>query len=245
MIFADVHNHSLCDTDDGARSEEIMFRMLDTAYADGIRLLCLTPHFHPLSFGDNQASALENFRKLQSYAAEHCPQLRLYLGNELRYSPNCDSWIREGFCHSLGSTSLILVDFPADAGQKRIVHGLSQLFSMGYSPVLAHAERYPNLPVSAIRTFLRNGIHIQINAGSLTGTFGWGTRRRARQLLRHRLVTMVASDAHDLKHRPPLLSRGYHLAVKLTDKDYADRIFYSNAVDLLENNREGLVKEDE
>jgi len=79
----------------------------------------------------------------------------------------------------------------------------------------------------------------------LTGSFGWGARRRARQLLDRRLVTTVASDAHDLSRRPPQLSDGYHLTVKLTDKDYADRVFYRNAVDLLENNREGLVKEDE
>ena len=90
-----------------------------------------------------------------------------------------------------------------------------------------------------------NGVHIQINAGSLTGSFGWRVQLRARQLLKHRLVSVVASDAHDLHRRPPLLSKGYDLSVKLTDKDYADRIFCSNAVDLLENYREGLVKENE
>lgn len=245
MIFADIHNHSLCAVDDGARSEESMYKMVDASYADGTRLLCLTPHFHPVCFGDNRESSLESFQKLQAYATTRYPQLRLYLGNELRYSPNCDNWMREGFCRPLGPTALVLVDFAADVGQKLIIRGLSQLLSMGYCPVLAHAERYTNLSVNAIRDFVRNGIHIQINAGSLTGTFGLGPRLRARQLLRRRLVRVVASDAHDLKYRPPLLSRGYHLTIKLTDKDYADRIFYSNAVDLLENNREGLVKKDE
>jgi len=245
MIFADIHNHSLASVDDGARSEEMMFKMVDTAYADGTRLLCLTPHFAPVHFGDNRQATLESFEKLQAYAAEHYPQLRLYLGNELRHSPNCDRWLREGFCRPLGDTSLVLVDFPADIGQHLIIRGLSQLLSMGYRPVLAHAERYSNLSKSTVQDFLRNGAQIQINAGSLTGSFGWGARRRARQLLDRRLVTTVASDAHDLSRRPPQLSDGYHLTVKLTDKDYADRVFYRNAVDLLENNREGLVKEDE
>ena len=121
MIFADIHNHSLACVDDGARSEEAMFRMVDAAYADGIRLLCLTPHFHPVCFGDNRASSLESFKKLQAYCAEHHPDLRLYLGNELRYGPNCDNWLKEGFCRALGSSSLVLVDFPADAGQSLII----------------------------------------------------------------------------------------------------------------------------
>ena len=245
MIFADIHNHSLAFVDDGAQSEEIMYRMVDAAYANGTRLLCLTPHFHPICFSDNREAALESFEKLQAYAAEHYPKLRLYLGNELRHGPNCDSWIREGFCRPLGNSSLILVDFPMDVDQRVVVRGLSQILSIGYRPVLAHAERYPNLTRNAVRDFLRNGVQIQINSGSLTGSFGYGARWRARQLMRYRLVSMVASDAHDLRHRSPRLSDGYYLTAKLTDKDYADRVFYHNAVDLLENNREGLVKEDE
>jgi protein-tyrosine phosphatase len=245
MIFADIHNHSLASVDDGACSEEMMYQMVDAAYADGIRILCLTPHFHPIYFGDNREATLESFHKLQDYTARRYPQLQLYLGNELRHSPNCDSWLREGFCRSLGETRLVLVDFPAETGPHLIIKGLSQLLSMGYKPILAHAERYSNLSLHTIRDLYRDGIRIQINAGSLSGSFGWSVRLRARQLLRQRLVHLVASDAHDLKHRPPHLSTGYQITVKLTEKDYADQIFYRNAVDLLENNQEGLVKEDE
>ena len=243
MIFADIHNHSLASTDDGARSDEIMFKMVDAAYADGTRLLCLTPHFHPIHFGDNRQSSLDSFQKLRAYAAGKYPDLRLMLGNELRYGPNCDNWIREGFCRPLGNGCLILVDFPEDVEQHIIIRGLSQILSMGYRPVLAHAERYPKLSRNTIRDFLRNGVQIQINAGSLNG--GYGIRHRARKLLQLRMVSLVASDAHDLTYRAPSLSPGYNLTVKLTDKEYADQVFYHNAVALLENNREGLVKEDE
>lgn len=241
MMFADIHNHTLAAVDDGAQCEQTMYRMLDAAYADGTRFLCLTPHFHPGFFGDNRKAAQESFQKLRNYAAAHCPQLQLYLGNELRYSPNCDNWLREGMCRTLNDTSLVLVDFSADTQQGQIVRGLEQLLSMGYVPVLAHAERYYHLSVSAIREFKRNGIHIQVNAGSLTGSFGWGARLRTRRLLNEHLVCMVASDAHDLHRRPPQLSQGYRIASKLTDREYADRIFCHNAKNLLENNWEGLV----
>lgn len=245
MEFADIHNHSLSGVDDGALSDEIMYRMIDDAYADGTRVLCLTPHFYPLVFGDNREDIHESFQKLRTYAAEHCPGLRLYLGNELRYTLNCDHWIRDGLCRTLDSSSLILVDFSTDATQQQITRGLSQLLSMGYQPILAHAERYPNLSTASIRDFIKNGVRIQINAGSLTGHFGLGSRRRALRLLRNRLVCTVASDAHNLHRRPPTLSKGYHIARKITDQDYADRVFCYNAIGLLENNREGLVKENE
>ena len=245
MIFADIHNHSLSCVDDGPRTEEAMLKMVDAAYRDGIRFLCLTPHFHPVCFGDNRTAASESFQKLQAYAGRHYPDLRLYLANELRFGPNCDSWLKEGYCRTLNNSSLVLVDFSTEARQQLIIKGLSQLLSMGYRPVLAHAERYSNLTESAIRDCIQNGIPIQINAGSLYGRFGWRARNRARRLLRQHLVCTVASDAHDLRYRPPFLSKGYQLALKLTDKDYADQVFCHNAVDLLENNLEGLVKEDE
>lgn len=245
MIFADIHNHSLASADDGASTEEAMYNMVEAAYADGVRLLCLTPHFHPVSYGDNREASQNSFEKLCAYSAGHCPGLRLYLGNELRYSPNCDNWMREGLCRTLGSTSLVLVDFSADVGESLIIRGLSQLMSMGYQPILAHAERYASLSRATVQDLHRNGIQIQINAGSLTGDCGWIIRLRAKRLLCSRLVCMVASDAHNLRNRPPLLSSAYQIAVKLTDKDYADRIFYGNVCDLLEKNQEGLVKEDE
>lgn len=245
MLFADIHNHCLASVDDGATSEEMMYQMLDAAYADGTRLLCLTPHFYPGIFGDNREATLENFIKLRDYANQHYPQLQLYLGNELRYSPNCDAWLKDGLCRTLNETNAVLVDFPADASQNLITRGLEQLLSRGYLPVLAHAERYSSLSADAIRDFRRNGIRIQINAGSLTGSWGWSTKLRARRLLRKRLVCMVSSDAHDLTYRTPLLSRSHRITQKITDEDYADLLFYRNAVALLETNREGLVKEDE
>lgn len=245
MIFADIHNHTLASVDDGAKSEQMMYRMLDAAYADGTRFLCLTPHFHPGCFGDNREAAKESFQKLRSYAAQHCPQLQLYLGNELRFSPNCDHWLREGLCRTLNGTVSVLVDFSADASQEQINRGLGRLLSMGYVPVLAHAERYYRLSIATIRNLKRNGIRIQINAGSLTGSFGWRAQFRVRRLLREHLVCMVASDAHNLKNRPPLLSESYLIAKKLTDQKYADRIFFHNAKNLLENNEEGLVNQDE
>lgn len=245
MEFADIHNHALSGVDDGAPSQEIMYQMIDAAYADGTRYLCLTPHFPPLFFGDNRQATLESFRKLREYAAERYPQLRLYLGNELRYTNNCDNWLREGLCRTLDGDAVLLVDFPLDAEAQQITRGLTQLLGMGYQPILAHAERYSNFSVSSIRKFISNGIRIQVNAGSLFSCFGLGARLRALRLIRNRLVCIIASDAHDLHRRPPVLSKGYQAVMKITDKDYADRVFYYNALALLENNQEGLVKENE
>ena len=44
--FIDMHCHCLPGIDDGARNMEESLQMLQQAYADGIRKVIATPHFH-------------------------------------------------------------------------------------------------------------------------------------------------------------------------------------------------------
>ena len=45
--FADIPFHGLWGVDDGPETEAEMYQLLDAAYAEGTRWLCVTPHFHP------------------------------------------------------------------------------------------------------------------------------------------------------------------------------------------------------
>ena len=42
--FTDIHAHFVYGVDDGAKTPEDMYRMLDAANADGITCLFATPH---------------------------------------------------------------------------------------------------------------------------------------------------------------------------------------------------------
>ena len=46
MDFYDIHSHILAKVDDGAETFEMSCRMLDMAYEEGIRHLCVTPHYN-------------------------------------------------------------------------------------------------------------------------------------------------------------------------------------------------------
>ena len=54
MLLADMHIHVLCGVDDGARTEEEMRAIVTKSYEEGVRVMCVTPHFHPRYFGDNR-----------------------------------------------------------------------------------------------------------------------------------------------------------------------------------------------
>ena len=86
MQFSDIHIHALCDCDDGAKSLEQMYKMIDAAYVDGTRYICLTPHYNPGYFGENTENVNKSFELLLEYAKKY-PDLQIILGNELRYNP--------------------------------------------------------------------------------------------------------------------------------------------------------------
>ena len=234
MNFADIHIHALFGVDDGPKTERDMQRMVDAVYADGTRVLCLTPHYHPGYFGENREKAVVAFKELAGYVREKYPDMALFLGNELRYSPEAVSWLADGACRTMNGTDFVLVDFYQDEKQKDIVRALEGLMNGGYTPILAHAERYPNLAIRTVQDLSRNGVWIQLDVQSLLGGSGMGAKFRSKALLKAGLVDIVSSDAHDLNKRVPGLAKGYRYVARKYSQEYANGIFYENAVRILQ-----------
>ena len=61
---------------------------------------------------------------------------------------------------------------------------------------------------------IRMGCLGQVTAMSLTGGFGPEVKQLAEDLLIHRLVHLIASDAHSTDHRPPILTPAVKAASK-------------------------------
>ncbi len=233
--FSDIHIHALYGVDDGAKDAQEMYAILDACYADGIRLLCMTPHCHPGYFGENHEKVEAAFAQAQAYAREKYPELELYLGNELRYERGCTAWLAEGRCRTLNGTDYVLVDFSDNAPEDTICQGLDRLLNGGYIPVLAHGERYRKLDgkLRRLREFRDNGVVIQVDVRALLGAFGLRTQIRARGILSRHLADLVCSDAHDLTQRRPGLSQGYDWIARKCGVDYANAVCRDNARKLI------------
>lgn len=237
MAFADIHNHILFGVDDGARVEKEMYQLIDAAYADGVRHLCFTPHYHPAYFGEHQEEIAAGFRMASAYAASRYLDLSLYLGNELRYERSCMEWLEQGRYKTLNGSQYLLVDFlypePADA----ILDAMLRVLNGGYTPVLAHVERYESLhrDMREVERMKSWGVVLQVDAQSPLGGLGRGAKHRSRRLLAAGLIDVVASDAHDLVRRPPQLRPCFEFVSKKYGEDYAIQLFWENPLRILES----------
>ena len=208
LSFFDLHSHLLCEVDDGAKSPEEMYKMLEASYEDGVRAICLTPHYSPYLFGDTSEAAQKAYALLEEYVAQKHPDMRIFLGNELGYHQDAVEALNTGRCRTLNGSRYVLLDFPEGIMLFAIKNAVEQLKGAGYSVILAHAERYRCLhgEFEWIASFVAAGGVIQLNASSYLGAWGSRAKRQWKRLVKKQLVHIIASDAHNLTTRPPQMS---------------------------------------
>lgn len=242
MFYTDIHCHLLYGVDDGAKTKEDMFAMLDASYQDGVRNLCATPHYHPGYYGENENDALKAFSELKEYAADKYPDMRLFLGNELHYRRGAVQWIKDGTCKTINNTDYLLMDFVENETRENILSALSSVLSVGYIPVLAHAERYTSLygKIKDLKAISMDGVFIQISAGSLLGEFGLRCKMQAKKLVDQCIADLVSSDAHGLHHRVTHMNECYNYLLDKYGEDAADTLCRLTADRIL-----GISKEKE
>jgi len=209
----DLHSHLLYSVDDGAGNLEESLELARIAVADGIHTVVLTPHIHPGRYKNQSSNLLSKVLKFQGELDAAGVPLQLRLGGEVRLSMESLELILEGevpFLGSVGGYKIMLLEFPHQMIPVGSQQFIEKLLAMKIRPLIAHPER--NKAVMAqpdrIRIFVDSGCWLQVTAGSVAGRFGEQSKQTADWLIRNDLVHVLASDAHNAEHRPPVISDG-------------------------------------
>lgn len=229
--FFDLHSHMLCGVDDGAGSPEEMYQMLEMAYADGIRAICLTPHYSPYLFGNTTEASKKSFALLKQYVAAHHPDMRLFLGHELGYHHSGLEALDKGLCRTINGGRYVLVDFPEGVDFFELSGAMENMLRSGYRVILAHTERYHCLArhMDWLEEFVENGGLIQVNASSATGSWGKSAQKQWKKLVKKRLVHIVSTDAHNLTTRLPVMTVCLPVLEKYCDPRTVRALIWDNA----------------
>lgn len=237
MEFIDMHNHILPNIDDGSSSMEETIHMLRIAYDEGIRTIVTTSHFYPGRFEVPLERLKERFKEVKECAADVLPKVDLLLGCEIFYSHDSIRLVKEKVIPVMADTRYVLVEFSPLADYRYIKTGLQSFILEGYSPILAHVERYENVVnhIDKVVELIEMGVCIQVNAMSITGEMGRAYQSISKKLLKNHCVHIIATDAHGEKFRVPRLKKCYNLVLKKYGKEYADELFMNNQQKILMN----------
>ncbi len=221
----DLHTHLLPDWDDGAESWEETDRMVEIAASDGIGAVCLTPHIFRFSrHQDSQETLEERFGQFyERYKDEN--RVMFFRGAEVFIHPDLVREVGDRTL-SINQSEYVFVEFPSDqipAGTRDLFY---RMMLAGYTPIISHPERNDLLgrQPEILFDLVSRGCLAQLTAGSLTGGFGSEVKKRAEIFLKHHLVHLMASDAHDSKNRRPVLSHGVEAAARIVGQETAEAL---------------------
>lgn len=243
--FVDIHHHLLHGMDDGPQSFEETVQMLHHAVKQGVRHVAATPHIRP---GQTEFDVELYRRRLmdaRGYARENNLPIRIWSGSEVFYTSMTEAFLRQGRIPTLGGGWHVLVEFEPQVGMRTIVEAADRIGNLGYTMVLAHAERYRSLYVGKRLARLKDDyrIMVQVNADTLMNTrdvlrSGW-----IRHMLREDIVDIVASDAHGVRQRACSMARCAEEIARLYGEKKARQLCADNAMAVL-NERAAIGKKD-
>lgn len=237
----DLHCHILPGLDDGPDDLDQSIAMARAAVADGVSTLVATPHVGTRNFDapiTRIRDAADNL--VQRLQSENIP-LKLLLGTELAATSDIAALLDAGRALTLGATGrFLLIELPFTGQPAGLERQFFDLEIAGYKILLAHPERSmacqhdPGL----LARLRERGYRAQINARSLVGREGRRVRNLCIRWLRDGLVDAIASDGHDARRRPPILTPARRTILRIGDEDLWLRLTADNPAAMLKSTRE-------
>jgi len=236
----DVHCHLLPEIDDGPKSMGEALKLALIAVQNGITHSVVTPHIHHGRYENDAESIYSHYEDFKD--ALHCHDIELNLGMaaEVRAGPEIIEMIERDEIPFLGEyegRKVLLLEFPHNkipVGSDKLVRTLS---SRGILPMIAHPERNKDVMrnLKKLEQLIDLGCLVQVTAGSVAGQFGAKAKKRADQILKNNWCTVLASDAHNVKSRPPNLNPGHQAAAQIVGESRAWDLVHTTPFSIVEN----------
>lgn len=227
--YVDIHAHILPGVDDGPKDMEETVRVLRASYEQGIRTIIATPHYHV-----GRKTTPERLMEITSEVSKEAEKIdkdfKIYLGNEIYYEKGClEALVQKRACTMAGSR-YVLVEFSLEESYKEIYDGMRDFVMEGYIPIIAHAERFHFLfsNKERIRSMVKLGCYIQVNADSIRSGFLHSRASYVRKLIIEGLVHFIATDCHNTDGRSPNMEKGLDSLRKYADEGIINRLVVIN-----------------
>lgn len=207
--FVDYHSHILPGVDDGIRTLSDSLAVLNEYEKLGVSEVWLTPHIM-----EDYPNTTESLRTRFSELKEaYKGKVILHLASE--------NMMDELFLERLESNDLLplndkflLVETSYFNPPNGLSDILEKIFEKGYTPVLAHPERYTYMSKDNYENVLDRGIKMQLNLLSLSGFYGKYAQQKALALAEYGAYSYVGTDLHNISQTRQLKSifKSHHLS---------------------------------
>ena len=231
----DMHCHILPGIDDGAQTVEESLALLALEKEQGIKKIVFTPHFNPerqdmeefLSAHQRSFEALKNAEGFSEIGID------TKLGCEVFFSMRLIEMDISKLAFE--NTKYILIEFPVMNRPYGITRTMQNILERGYTPILAHVERYEYFTHDPVKLYdlVSIGCVAQVNAAAVVNPANV-KGVNALQYINWELAHIICSDAHSTEKRSPNTKAAYRLVQKKLGSQYEEWLI-KNSYDIFNN----------
>ena len=201
--------------------------MCHAAAADGITHMVATPHANDRYHYDREylKGLLSHLQGLIGEA----PKLTLGCDFHLSYD-NLQDALAHPTRYVIEGTRYLLVEFSNYSVPQQTTDSFLKLGNCGLTPIITHPERNPILRenMQRVAEWAEQGCVIQLTGSALTGFWGERARRAALWLIERQAAHVLATDAHDMEKRVPILSTAREAAAEICGQEIAEAMVDAN-----------------
>ncbi len=189
--FTDNHSHILFGVDDGVKTLEDSLKILTFLQMAGTRTVWCTPHI--MEDVPNRTSDLKaQFEKLKT---AWTGDIELKLASENMIDNLFVQRLKEKDFLLHGDDKL-LVETSTWAPPMDLWDILDSVVVAGYTPIIAHPERYRYMTEADYLRLKDMGCELQLNLPSILGVYGEEVSRKAEMILEKGWYSMTGTDCH-------------------------------------------------
>jgi protein-tyrosine phosphatase len=235
--FIDIHCHCLPDIDDGPGTLGESISLCRKLNDNGIKKVIATPHqlgrYGEFNDGDR-------IRKKVSELNKELEKNRI----RINVLPGADVRVDERICQFIEDDKVLTL---ADNGRHVLLELPHEIFidikplivelsSLGIQAIISHPERHPVIArkPEVLYEWLEESAHLQITAASLLGDFGSIAKKTAWKFLDMGMVSIVATDSHDLSRRKPRMKDAFNSIIAKLGEEIARLVCKENPLRILE-----------
>lgn len=218
-LVVDMHSHLIPGIDDGAQTMEQSLDLVRRLQSLGFQRLITTPHIMSDAFRNTPEIILGGLEKLKAALKENDIAVEIEAAAEYYLDEAFIELVEKGELLTFGGEKrYVLYETSLVSKPLSLKDTIFQMKTRGYTPVLAHPERYQYFwdleDLTPIRSLRSRGTLFQVNLTSFAGTRGRRAARIAKEMAKEGLIDFIGTDLHR-KAQVPTLQRALDLSKEL------------------------------
>ena len=199
-LTVDIHSHLIPSIDDGVQSLEESLTLLKKMESLGYLKVITTPHIMLDSYKNTPKIINDGLNLVKEEIEKENINIEIEAGAEY--------YLDEGLINHLNSKKLmninnyLLFETSYVARPMQLEETIFEISSSGYTPLLAHPERYRYIknPKEEYKKLKDMGVMFQCNLNSLGGHYGKSAKQNIDFLSKAGMIDFLGSDAHNINH---------------------------------------------